>query len=80
MVDPQDQKGLSFNARRIQQRLVALEHMCLAVADEVSCTDLGQFETDEQRRLRDHCTGVLSSLAAAEKELRKAAGGMETSA
>jgi ParB/RepB/Spo0J family partition protein len=80
MVDPQDQKGLSFNARQIQQRLVALEHMCLAVAGEVSCTDLGQFETDEERRLRAHCAGVLSSLAAAEKELRKAAGGMATSA
>jgi ParB-like chromosome segregation protein Spo0J len=72
-VDPQDQKGLSFNARRIQQRLVALEHMCLAVAGEVSCTVLGQFETDEERRLRDHCARVLSSLAAAEKELRKTA-------
>jgi ParB-like chromosome segregation protein Spo0J len=80
MVDPQDQKGLRFNARRIQQRLVALEHMCLAVAGEVSCTDLGQFETDEERRLRAHCSGVLSSLIAAEKELRKAAGGMEISA
>src|SRR3989339_2223946 len=77
MVDPQDQKGLSFNARRIQQRLVALEHMCLAVAGEVSCTDLGQFETDEERRLRAGCTRGLSSLAAAEKELRKAADAPE---
>jgi ParB-like chromosome segregation protein Spo0J len=76
-VDPQDQKGLSFNARRIQQRLVALEHMCLAVAGEVSCTVLGQFETDEERRLRAHCARVLSSLAAAEKELRKAASASE---
>ena len=76
-VDPQDQKGLSFNARRIQQRLVALEHMCLTVAGEVSCTVLGQFETDEERRLRAHCARVLSSLAAAEKELRKAASASE---
>jgi ParB-like chromosome segregation protein Spo0J len=80
MVDPQEQKGLSFNARRIQQRLVALEQMCLAVAAEVSSTVLGQFETDEERRLRAHCSGVLGSLAAAEKELRKAAGSMEISA
>ena len=73
MVDPQDQKGLSFNAKRIQQRLVLLEHMCLSVAGDVSCTVLGQFETDEERILRGHCARVLSSLVAAEKELRKAA-------
>jgi hypothetical protein len=75
MVDPQDQKGLSFNARRIQQRLVALEHMCLAVAGELSCTVLGQFETDEEERLRAHCIRVVSSLAVAQAELRKAVGG-----
>lgn len=74
MVDPQEQKGLSFNARQVQQRLVALERMCLTAAHEVSCTDLGQFETDEERRLRAGCLRVLSSLAVAEKELRKAAG------
>jgi hypothetical protein len=79
MVDPQEQKGLSYNARRIQQRLVALEHMCLAAALEFSCTELGQFEAEEERMLRVGCTRVLSSLASAEKELRKAAGGMETS-
>lgn len=76
MVDPQDQKGLSYRARRFQQRLVALECMCLAAASEISCTELGQFEADEESRLRAGCARVLSSLARVEKELRKAAGGM----
>jgi ParB-like chromosome segregation protein Spo0J len=79
MVDPQEQKGLSFNVRRIQQRLVALEHMCVAAAFELSSTELGQFEADEERRLRAGCARALSSLAEAEKELRKAAGGGERS-
>lgn len=79
MVDPQDQKGLSFNGRRIQQRLVALEHMCLAAALEFSSTELGQFEASEERRLRTGCARVLSSLASVEKELQKAAGGSERS-
>lgn len=73
MVAPQDQKGLSFNARRIMQRLVALEHMCLAVTGELSSTVLSQFEIQEEERLRTHCTRVLTSLAAAREELRKAA-------
>ncbi len=67
-----DQEGLSFNARRIQQRLVALEQMCLAAAVEFSSTELGQFEADEERRLRAGCARVLNSLAEAQKELRKA--------
>ena len=67
-----DQEGMSFNARRIQQRLVALEQMCLAAAVEFSSTELGQFEADEERRLRAGCARVLNSLAEAEKELRKA--------
>jgi len=79
MVDPQEQKGLSFYVRRIQQRLVALEHMCVAAAFELSSTELGQFEADEERRLRAGCARALSSLAEAEKELRKAAGGGERS-
>lgn len=77
VVDPQEQSGLSFNARRIQQRLVGLERTCLAAAHEFSCTDLGQFETGEERTLRAGCARVLSSMAVAEKELRKAAGALE---
>lgn len=77
MVDPQEQKGLSFSARRIQQRLVALEHMCLAAAFAFSSTELGQFEADEERRLRAGCARVLSHLASAQKALRKAADASE---
>jgi len=74
MVDPQEQSGLSFNARRLLRRLVALERICLAAALDFSSTDLGQFEADEERRLRAGCARIVSSLAVAEKELRKAAG------
>ena len=79
LVDPRDEKGLSFTARQIQQRLFTLEKACLEVAFLLSCTELGQFETDEEKRLRAGCAGVLNSLACVEKELRKAAGGTEPS-
>lgn len=75
LVDPQDEKGLSFKARQIQQRLLKLDTVCTEVACLFSCTELGQFETDEQKRLRADCARVLNSLASVEKELRKAAGG-----
>jgi ParB-like chromosome segregation protein Spo0J len=74
-VDPRDEKGLSFQARRVQQRLLSLDKVCIEVACLFSCTELGQFETDEQKRLRADCARVLNSLASVEKELRKAAGG-----
>ena len=75
LVDPQDEKGLSFKARQIQQRLFSLEKVCIEVAFLFSCTELGQFETDEQKRLRAGCVRVLNSLACVEKELRTASGG-----
>jgi len=75
LVDPRDEKGLSFAARQIQQRLFALEKACLEVALLFSCTELGQFETDEEKRLRAGCARVLNGLASVEKELREAAGG-----
>jgi hypothetical protein len=79
LVDPQDEKGLSFKARQIQQRLFTLEKACIEVACLFSCTELGQFETDEQKRLCAGCARVLNSLACVEKELRKAAGDTEPS-
>ena len=78
-VDPRDEKGLSFQARKIQQRLFTLEKACLEVAFLFSCTELGQFETGEEKRLRAGCTRVLNGLAGVEKELREAAGGSEPS-
>jgi len=70
-VDPQDEKGLSFKARQIQQRIFSLDKVCIEVAFLFSCTELGQFETDEEKRLRAGCTRVLNRLACVEKELRK---------
>jgi hypothetical protein len=52
-----------------------LEKVCTEVAGLFSCTALGQFETDEEKRLRAGCARVLTSLACVEKELREAAGG-----
>lgn len=75
LVDPQDERGLSFKARQIQQRLFSLEKVCIEVAGLFSCTVLGQFETDEEKRLRTGCARVLNSLAFVEKELRAASGG-----
>ena len=75
LVDPQDEKGLSFKARQIQQRLINLDKVCIEVACLFSCTELGQFETDEEKRLRAGCARVLNSLACVEKELRTASGG-----
>jgi len=69
LVDPQDERCLSFKARQIQQRLFSLDKVCLEVAFLFSCTELGQFETDEEKRLRAGCARVLNSLACVEKEL-----------
>jgi hypothetical protein len=74
-VDPRDEQGLSFTARQIQRRLFTLEKACLDVALLLSGTELGQFETDEEKRLRAGCLRVLNGLAGVEKELRKAANG-----
>lgn len=79
VVSPQDEKGLSFQARQIQQRLLTLEKVCLEVAGLFSLTELGQFETDEEKRLLAVCARVLNSLACVEKELRQAAGGSVSS-
>jgi ParB-like chromosome segregation protein Spo0J len=72
LVNPQDEKGLSFKARQTQQRLLSLEKICLEVAHLFSCMALGQFETDEEQRLQALCFRVLDSLALVEKELRTA--------
>jgi ParB-like chromosome segregation protein Spo0J len=79
LVDPQDEKGLSFKARQIQQRLLSLDKVCIEVAGLFSCTELGQFETDEQKRLRAGCARVLNSLACVEKELLTVSGGSVSS-
>ena len=79
LVDTQDEKGLSFKARQIQQRLFTLDKVCIEVAGLFSCTELGQFETDEGKRLCAGCSRVLNSIACVEKELRAASGGSASS-
>jgi len=71
--EPSGEKGLSFEAKKLQRRLFALEKSCLEVALLLSRTDFIMFETEEETRLRTVCGRVLESLAGVEKELRASA-------
>jgi hypothetical protein len=75
LVDPHDEKGLSYNAKRIQQRLCTLDMNSLEVTLILSGTELGQFDIHEEGRLRSKCAKVLVSIGKVVKELREAAGG-----
>ena len=67
---PAEEKGLSYEAKKVLRRLFVLERNCLEVALLVSRTDPITFETDEEMRLRAACGRVLPSLARADVELR----------
>jgi hypothetical protein len=67
---PAEEKGLSYEAKKVLRRLFALERNCLEVALLVSRTDPIMFETGEEMRLRAACGRVLPSLARADEELR----------
>ncbi len=75
LIDPQSEKGLSFKAKQMQRSLFSLDMLCSEVAHLLSCTVLGQFETEEEARLRTDCKRVLDSLACVERELLEASGG-----
>ena len=68
--DPAEEKGLSFQMKKVLRRLFALERNCLEVALLISSTDPVMFERDEEVRLRVACGRVLPSLARVENELR----------
>jgi Predicted transcriptional regulators len=71
-ISPLDEKGLGLQARQMQRKLLTMEKMCLEVALLFSSTGLGQFETDEEKRLRAGCGRALISLGQAQKALREA--------
>jgi len=75
-ISPVDEKGLGFEAKQIQRRLLTMQRACLEVAGLFSGTELGQFETDEEERLRAGCARALVSLGHAKKALSAAAIGV----
>jgi hypothetical protein len=77
LISSLDEKGLGLQAGQMQRKLITMEKMCLEVAFLFSGTELGQFETDEEKRLRVGCARALVSLGHAQKALREAAGGIE---
>ena len=77
LISSLDEKGLGLQARQMQRKLCTMEKMCLEAALLFSGTELGQFETDEEKRLRAGCARALVSLGHAQKALHEAAGGIE---
>jgi len=77
LISPLDEKGLGLQARQMQRKLCTMEKMCLEAALLFSGTELGQFETDEEKRLRAGCARALVSLGHAQKALHEAAGRIE---
>jgi ParB/RepB/Spo0J family partition protein len=78
LLSPAEERGLCFHVRHLLRRLLALEQHCLDVTLLFSSTELCQFETHEEQRVRNCCAGVLVSLGHAQKTLREAAQRDET--
>jgi len=76
-LSPAEEHGLGGQAREVRRQLLACERSCLETAALLFGTDLGQFETEEERILRQACGQTLGSLARVERELRQAKGGGE---
>lgn len=72
--DPAEEKGMSYQVKKVLRKLVILETSCLEAALIASSTDPLAYEKHEETRLRAACIRVLPSLARAEKELREMAG------
>ena len=72
--DPAEEKGVSFQVKKVLRRLCTLERRCLEVELLVSSTDPLTYEQHEQVRLRSACARVLPSLVRVEKELHGMAG------
>jgi len=77
LISALDEKGLGLNAGQMQRKLLTMEKMCLDVALLFSSTELGQFETNEEKRLLSGCARALVSLGHAQKALHEVAGGIE---
>ena len=75
LVAPADEQGLCFHVRQLLRRLLALERNCLDVTLLFSGTELCQFESHEELRVRNGCARALVSLDHAQEALREAAEG-----
>lgn len=78
--DPGDEKGLGFKARQIQRKLLQLEVACTEGTLLFSGTQGGQFEEEEQTKLHAGCIRVLENLVSLERELKRSAAEMSSSA
>lgn len=68
--DPAEEKGMSYQVKKVLRKLVTLERSCLEVSLIASSTDPMTYERHEEARLRAACVRVLPSLARVKKELR----------
>jgi len=73
-VSPCEDRGLSLQARALLRRLLALERSCLEVTHVLCGSELCQFETHEETRLRAACARALVSFGQAGQALREVAG------
>lgn len=74
LVAPGEEQGLSLQAKQLLRWLVALERNALEVACLLSGTEMGQFQSHEEEKLRSQCARGLVSLAQAQQALRETAG------
>jgi len=74
VVAPGEEQGLCLAAKQLLRRLLALERNGLEVAHLFAGTELGQFETHEEEKLRTRCARTLKGLEQAQQALREAAG------
>ncbi len=73
LIAPADEKGLGLQAKQLLRRLLVLERNCLEITFLFSSTELGQFETHEEQRVRNGCACALVNLDKAKEALREAA-------
>lgn len=67
---PLQEKGLSFQVKKVLRKLSTLERLCMEVAFIASGIDPVTYEKHEETRLRAACLLTLESLSRVEKELR----------
>lgn len=71
LISPADERGLSFQAKRLFRRLFALEQNCREVTLLFSGIEISQFETHEEHKVCNGCTCALVSLGKAQETLRE---------
>jgi ParB-like chromosome segregation protein Spo0J len=70
-VPPVNEQGLNLRVRQLLRHLFTLEKSCMDVTHLFSSTELCQFETHEEQRVRSGCARTLASLGHAQKALQE---------